>query len=42
MGGWQEKVCPGCISETVRCESWYLVGTLVGGVGVQRHGMTLI
>ena len=18
-GGWQEKVCPGCISETVRC-----------------------
>ena len=19
MGGWREKVCPGCISETIRC-----------------------
>ena len=27
MGGWRQKVCPGCI---------------LGGVGVQRHGVTLI
>ena len=42
MGGWQEKVCPGCISETVRCKNLILIGTLAGGVGVQCHGMTLI
>ena len=23
-GGWQEKVCPGCISETVRCRKLIL------------------
>ena len=25
------KVCPGCISETVRCRKLIMVGTLVGG-----------
>ena len=40
VGGLREKVCLGCISETVRCRK--LVGTLVRGVGVQRHGVTLI
>ena len=24
MGGWQEKVCPGCISETVSCRKLIL------------------
>ena len=24
VGGWQEKVCPGCISETVRCRKLIL------------------
>ena len=24
MGGWREKVCPGCISETVRCRKLIL------------------
>ena len=24
MGGWREKVCPGCISETVRCRNLIL------------------
>ena len=23
-GGWREKVCPGCISETVRCRKLIL------------------
>ena len=41
------KVCLGCISETVKCRKLILgttklVGTLVGGAGVQRHGVTLI
>ena len=31
MGGRREIVCPGCISETVRCRSSYLAGTLVAG-----------
>ena len=30
-GGRREKVCPGCISETVRCRKLILVGTLVRG-----------
>ena len=30
MGGRREIVCPGCISETVRCSS-YVAGTLVRG-----------
>ena len=29
MGGRREKVCPGCISETVRYRKLILVGTLV-------------
>ena len=29
MGGQWEKVCPGCISETIRCRKLILVGTLV-------------
>ena len=24
VGGWREKVCPGCISETVRCRKLIL------------------
>ena len=43
------KVCPGCISETVRCRKLILGrdiggggGGGGGGVGVQRHGVTLI
>ena len=32
MGGWQEKVYPGCISETVRCRKLILgYGILVRG-----------
>ena len=42
-----EKICPGCISETIRCRNLILVtnkllGTLVRGVGVQPYGVTLI
>ena len=40
VGGRREKVYPGCISVTIRCRN--LKGTLVGGVGVQHHGVTLI
>ena len=29
VGGWREIVCPGCLSETVRCRNLYLVRTLV-------------
>ena len=36
------KVCLGWISETKRCRKFILAGTLVGGVGVQCHGVTLI
>ena len=42
-GGQREIVRPGCISETVRCKevhTWR--GHWLGGVGVQRHGLTLI
>ena len=40
-GRQQEKVCPGCISETVRCRKLSRdIG--LGVVGVQRHGVTLI
>ena len=31
MGGWREKVCPGCILETVRCRKLILGRTLVRG-----------
>ena len=42
-GGQREIVCPGCISETVRCRK-FILGRDIGwgGVGVQRHGLTLI
>ena len=42
-GGRQEIVCPGCISETVRCRK-FILGRNIGwgGVGVQCHGLTLI
>ena len=42
-GGRREIVCPGCISETVRCRK-FILGRDIGwgGVGVQRHGLTLI
>ena len=37
------KVCLACISETVRCRKLILgLGHWLGGVGVQRHGLTLI
>ena len=39
MGGLGKKFVWGYISETVRCRK--LIHWL-GGVGVQRHGMTLI
>ena len=26
-----ERVCPGCISETIRCRKLILFGTLIGG-----------
>ena len=43
VGGWWEKVCPGCISETVRCRKLIRGRDIgFGGVGVQRHGLTLI
>ena len=42
-GGQRKKVCPGCISETVRCRKLILGRDIgLGGVGVQRHGVTLI
>ena len=47
MVGWasgrREIVCPGCISETVRCRK-FILGRDIGweGVGVQRQGLTLI
>ena len=39
----QWLVFPGCISETVRCRK-FILGRDIGwgGVGVQRHGLTLI
>ena len=38
-----EKVCPGCISETLRCSKLVLGRDNGGGiVDVQRHGVTLI
>ena len=39
----REIVCPGCISETVRCRK-FILGRDIGwrGVFVQRHGLTLI
>ena len=24
VGGWREKACLGCISETIRCRNWIL------------------
>ena len=39
------KILSGYISETVRCRKVILgrdIGYWLGGVGVQRHGMTLI
>ena len=41
--GQREIVCPGCISETVRYRK-FILGRDVGwgGVGMQRHGLTLI
>ena len=41
MGGRREIVCPGCISETIKCRK-FIQGHWLGGVGVQRHGLTLI
>ena len=38
-GGQGEKVCLGCISETVRCRK-FILGR--DSVGVQCHGLTLI
>ena len=42
------EVCRGCISETIRCRK-LILGRDIGwgwggvvGVGVQRHGVTLI
>ena len=29
VGGWREKVCPGCISETVRCRK-LIIGRDIG------------
>ena len=42
MGGRREIVCPGCISETGSKK--FILGRDIGwgGVGVQRHGLTLI
>ena len=41
--GRREKVCPGCISETVSCRKLILGRDIgLGGVGVQRHSLTLI
>ena len=42
--GPEGKVCPACISETVRCRKLILgrEGHWLGGVGVQRYGVTLI
>ena len=48
VGGWvfgyQENVCLGCISGKVRCSKKLILGRDIGwgGVGVQRHGETLI
>ena len=43
VGGRREKVCPGCISETVRCRKLTLGRDIGwGGVGGQRRGVTLI
>ena len=43
LGGWASgKVCPACISETLRCRKLILGRALVGGVGVPRHGVTLV
>ena len=43
MGGQREKVCPGCISETVRCRKLILGRDIgLGGVGVKHHCVTLI
>ena len=42
------KVCPGCISESIRCRKLIFaistrdILTLVGSVVVQLHGVTLI
>ena len=32
MGGWQEKVCPSCISETVRCRKLILGRDIAWGM----------
>ena len=38
-----QKVCWGCISETIRCKKLILGRDIgFGGEGVQRHGVTLI
>ena len=42
MGGRWEKVCLGCISETVRCRKLILGRDIGWGVGVQHHGVALI
>ena len=34
MGGQREKVCPGCISESVRCRKLILGRDIGGGWGV--------
>ena len=43
MGGQAAgKSLSGCISETVRCKNLILGRDIGWGVGVQRHGLTLI
>ena len=41
-GGAAGKVCPACISETVRCRKLILGRDIGWGVGVHRHDVTLI
>ena len=42
MGGQWEKACPGSTSETVRYNMLIFGRDIGWGVGVQRHGVTLI
>ena len=37
-----KKFVPGCISEAVRCRNLILDRDIGWGVGMQRHGVTLI
>ena len=46
VSGWKdgrrEEVCPACVSETVSCRKLILGRDRLGGVGVQRHGVTFL